>query len=79
MEALFIKGGLRWTKSHDSYRRIASESYCLRFESLALVGAHIPLQNTEIGQHRSLRFDSNRAIGVHSCSIRSTSNCGMES
>ena len=42
---------LRWAKSRDSYRRIARE-LSLRFESLAFVGGHISLENTEISHHR---------------------------
>ena len=65
---------LRWAKSRDSYRRIASESYRCDSKSLAFVGGHIT--HTEISPHRPCR-DSNRAIGVHSFNVRSTWNCRM--
>ena len=58
---------LRWAKSCDSSRRIASESYrrdSNHYISLAVISP-------------TLRSDSSRAIGVHSCNIRCTWNCGM--
>ena len=39
---------VRWVKSHDSCRRIASESYRPRCESLAFVGSYISLQTQKL-------------------------------
>ena len=70
---------LRWAKSRDSYRKSASESYSLQFESLAfeLQRSYLPpikLRNSSSQTLRSLCRDSNCAIGVHSFNVRSTWN-----
>ena len=53
MDLVLLGKELGWVKSRDRYRRIASKKeLSLRFESLACVGDHISLENTEICLHR---------------------------
>ena len=51
LSSSFFCKWLRWAKSRDGYRRITRE-LSLRFESLAFVGGHMSLENTEISPHR---------------------------
>ena len=46
-----LAADLRWAKSHDCYLRAARE-LLQRFESLAFVGSHVSLHNTEMSPHR---------------------------
>ena len=68
-----ISLNLRWAKSRESYRRIASENY--RSDS-TLKTQHLVLVDPAFV---ALRFESRdwRSLGVRWCSIRSTWTCGM--
>ena len=71
---------LRWAKSRQSYRRIASESY-RRDSKIASVHwlSYLPPQKLVLADPAfvALHCDSNRSIGVRWCRIRFTWNCGM--
>ena len=61
---------LRWMKSHDSFHRIASESYRRNFESLAFVGGRIsPPKNRDWRPRNCSDFRVKRKQWLH-CDLR---------
>ena len=60
--------GLRWAKPHDSYRRIASESYRRDSNYCSVWRSYLPPEHGNSSTLRSLCGDSDRAMGDHSCS-----------